>query len=62
MEVMMPGLPDSMAEITEDCSYNDNFPAILSNINVDLRSWGPSSPALSTDPEVKFLPPPNSQT
>ena len=60
MEVMMPELLDSMAQNTEDISSNDNILAIFSNIDEDLRYLGPSSPALSTDPEVLF--PPNFQT
>ena len=57
----MPDLPDSMAESTEDCSYNDDILALFSTIDTDLRSLGPSSPALSTDREVTILPPPISQ-
>ena len=56
----MPDLADSMAEITEDCSSNDDILAVLSNIDADLRSLAPCNPAVSTDPEVIFISPPTS--
>ena len=60
MELIMPDLPDSMAEITEDCSSKDDILAVLSNIDADLRSLAPCNPAVSTDPEVIFISPPTS--
>ena len=62
MVVMMPDLPDSLAESTEDCSFIDDILAIFSTIDADLSSLGPASPALSTDPEITILPPPIFQT
>ena len=59
MEVILPNLPDSMAETTKDCSSNDDILAIFSNIGADLRSLGPSSPVLSNDQKVIILSPPN---
>ena len=49
-----------MAEITEDCSFNDDILAVLSNLDADLRSLAPCNPAISTDPEVIFISPPAS--
>ena len=46
-----------MAEITENCSSNDNILAVFSNLDVDLQSLGPCSPVLSTDSEVMFISP-----
>ena len=57
---MVPGLPDSMAETSEGCSSNDNTLALPSSGDAELQSLSPSSPALSTDPEVIFPSPPNS--
>ena len=66
---MMPDLPNSMAETTENCSSHDNIFAIFSDLDANLRSLGPSnpdklvrpsSPAVSTDPEVIVISPPNS--
>ena len=66
---MIPDPPDSLAATTEDCSSNDNIFALFSNLDVDLRSLGPlspdklvrfSSPAVSTDPELEVILPPNS--
>ena len=57
---MMPDLPDAMAATTEDCSSHDNLFAIFSNLDTDLRSLGPSSPAVSNDPEIIVISPPNS--
>ena len=68
---MRPDLPDSKAETTEDCSSDDNIFAILSNLDAGLRPLGrstpdklvrPASPAVSTDPEVIVISPPNSPT
>ena len=61
---MMLDLPNSMTETTEDCSSHDNIFALFSNPDSDLRPLGPSSPdelvrpsspAVSTDPEVMFI-------
>ena len=49
-----------MAEITEDCSSNDDILAVFSNLDADLRSLAPCNPAMSTDPEVIFISPPAS--
>ena len=49
-----------MAEITEDCSFNDDILAVFSNLDADLRSLAPCSPAISTDAEVIFISPPAS--
>ena len=49
-----------MAEITENCSSNDDILAVLSNLDVDLQSLGPCSPVVSTDSEVMFISPPTS--
>ena len=57
---MMPDLPDSMAETTEDCSSNDDILAVFSNLDADLRSLAPCSPTISTDPDVIFISPPTS--
>jgi len=57
---MITDLPDSMAETTEDCSSNDDFLAVFSNLDADLRSLASCNPAVSTDPEVIFISPPNS--
>ena len=66
LKSMMPDLPNSMAETTQDCSSADN---IFSNLDADLRPLGPSSPdklvgpsspAVSTDPKVIVISPPNS--
>ena len=51
-----------MTATTEDYSPVDNKFAIFSNLDKDLQFLGPSSPAVSTDPEVIVLPPPNSPT
>ena len=60
LELIMPDLPDSMAEITEDCSSNDDILAVFSNLDADLRSLAPCNPAISTDPEAIFTSPPAS--
>ena len=60
LELIMPDLADSMAEINEDFSSNDDILAVFSNIDADLRSLAPCNPAVSTDPEVIFISPPNS--
>ena len=60
LELMLPDLPDSMAETTEDCSSNDYILAVFSNIDADLRPLAPSNPAVSTDPDVTFISPPTS--
>ena len=60
LESMNTDLPDSMAETTEDCSSNDDILAVSSNLDADLRSLAPCSPAVSTDPEVIFTSPSNS--
>ena len=60
LELIMPDLPDSMAEITEDCSSNDDILAVFSDLEADLQSLGPCSPNVSTDSEVIFLSPPTS--
>ena len=49
-----------MAETTEDCSSADDTLAVFSNVDADLRSLAPCSPAVSTDPEVIFISPPTS--
>ena len=58
-----------MAETTADCSPHDNVFAIFSNLDADLRPLGPSSPdklvipsspAVSTDPEIIVISPPKS--
>ena len=54
LELTMPDPPDSMAETTEDSSSNDSILAIFSNLDADLWPLGPSSPAVSTDPETIF--------
>ena len=56
----MPDLPDSMTETTEDCSSRDNIFAFFSNVDVDLQILGSSSPAVSTEPEIMVISPPNS--
>ena len=56
----MPDLPDSMAEITEDCSSNGDILAVFPNLHADLRSLVPSTPAASIDSEVIFISPPTS--
>ena len=56
----MSDLPDSMEEITEDCSSNDDILAVFSNLDADLQSLGPCSPVVSTDSEVIFISPPTS--
>ena len=60
LELILPDLPDSMAEITKDCSSNDDILAVFSNIDADLRSLAPCNPAVSTEPEVIFISPPTS--
>ena len=60
LELIMPDLPDSMPEITEDCSSNDDILAVFSNLDADLRSLAPCSPTISTDPDVMFISPPTS--
>ena len=60
LELIMPDLPDSMAEITEDCSSNDDILSVFSNIDADLQALGPCSPVVSTDSEVMFISPPTS--
>ena len=60
LEIRMPDLPDSMAETTEDCSSSDKILAVISNLDADLRSLAPCSPAVYTDPEVIFISPPSS--
>ena len=60
LELIMPDLPDSMTETTEDCSPNDNTVAVFSNLDADVRSLAPWSPAVSNDPEVIFISPPTS--
>ena len=60
LELIIPDLPDSMAEITEDCSSNDYILAVFSNIDADLRSLAPCNPVVSTDSEVMFISPPTS--
>ena len=60
LELMMPDLPDSMAETTEDCSSNDYILAVFSNLDADSRSLAPCSPTISTDPDVIFISPPTS--
>ena len=60
LELMMPDLPDSLAETTEDCSSNDDNLAVFSNLDADLRSLAPCSPTISTDPDVIFISPPTS--
>ena len=57
---MMPDLPDSLAEITGDCSSAEETLAVFSNLDADLRSLAPCSPAVSTDPEVIFISTPTS--
>ena len=61
---MMLDLPNSMTETTEDCSSHDNIFALFSDLDSNLRPLGPSSPdelvrpsspAVSTDPEVMFI-------
>ena len=59
LEIMMPELPDSMAETTKDCSSDDTL-AVFSNQDAGLRSWAPCSRAVSTDSEVIFISPPTS--
>ena len=54
---MIPDLPDSMAETTEDCSSAEDTLAVSSNLDADLRSLAPCSPAVPTDPEVIFISP-----
>ena len=54
---MVPDLPDSMSESTEDCSPNDNIFAIFPKPGADLRSLGPSGPAVSTDLEIIVISP-----
>ena len=49
-----------MAQITEDCSSNDDILAVFSNLDADLQSLGPCSPVVSTDAEVIFISPPTS--
>ena len=49
-----------MAEITEDCSSNDDILAVFSNIDADLQSLALCNPAVFTDPEVIFISPPTS--
>ena len=65
----MPDPPYSMAATTEDCSFNDNIFAIFSKLDADLRSLGPLSPdkllrlssaAVSTDPKIMVISPPDS--
>ena len=65
----MPDPSDSMTGTTEDCSSADNIFAIFPDLDADLGSLGPpspdtqlrpSSPAVSTDPEVMFISPPTS--
>ena len=60
LELMIPDLPDPTAENSEKCSSNDNILAAFSNLDADLRSLAPCNPAVSTDPEVMFISPPNS--
>ena len=69
LEVMMPDIPNSMTKTTEGCSSHDNIFAIFSNLDSDSQPFGPSrpdelarpsSPAVSTDPEVMFTSPPSS--
>ena len=57
-----------MAETTQDWSFVDNIFAVFSNLDADLRFLNPSSPdklvrssspAVSTDPEVIVISPPN---
>ena len=66
---MMPDIPNSMTKTTEGCSSHDNIFAIFSNLDSDSQPFGPSrpdelarpsSPAVSTDPEVTFTSPPSS--
>ena len=57
LELMMPDLPDSMAETTEVCSSNDDILAFFSNLDADLRSLAPWNPAVPTDPEMIFISP-----
>ena len=47
-------------QTTEDYSPNDNIFAIFSNLDAHLQSLGPCSPAVSTDPEITVISPPNS--
>ena len=58
LDLIMPDLPDSMTETTENCSSDDNILAVFSNLDADLRSLAPCNPALSTVPEVIFISPP----
>ena len=51
-----------MAETTKDCSSNDNILATFSNLDEGLQSSGPSSPVVSTNPEIIAILPPNSPT
>ena len=56
----MPDPADSMAETTEDCSLHGHIVAIFSNLDADLRSLGPASPVVTTDPETTVISPPDS--
>ena len=49
-----------MAQITKDCSFNDNIFAVFSNLDADLRSLAPCNPVISNDLEVIFISPPAS--
>ena len=60
LELLTPDLPDSIAATTEDCSSNDDIFVVFSNIDADLRPLATCSPAVSTDPAVKFISPPAS--
>ena len=60
LELRMPDLPDSIAEITENCSSNDDILVVISNLDADLQSLGACSPVVSTDSEVMFISPPTS--
>ena len=57
---MRPILPDSMAQTTEDWSFNEDILAVFSNPDAHLRSLAPCSRTLSTDPDVIFISPPTS--
>ena len=47
-----------MAETIDDCFSNDNTLAVFSYLDADLRLLAPRNPAVSTNPDVVFIPPP----
>ena len=58
LDLLMPDLPESMAEPTEDCFSNDYILAVFSNLDADSLPLAPSNPDVSTDPDVIFISPP----